>query len=102
MATNAEFMEFAAAQLAHAGKVTYRKMFGEYGVYCDGQFFGTVEDNQLYVKVTAAGRRLLGDPPLAAPHEGARMLLVAGLDDRAFLARLVQETCEALRGGEKG
>ena len=32
MATDAKYMEFVAGQLSMAGNITYRKMFGEYGV----------------------------------------------------------------------
>ena len=50
--------EFEA--LAGAGAVSARKMFGEYGVYCDGKIVGLVCDDQLFVKVTEAGRAWLG------------------------------------------
>ena len=43
MASNPDFVAFVAEQLGGAGEITYRKMFGEYGLYCDGKFFGTVE-----------------------------------------------------------
>ena len=43
MASTREYVEFVAGQLSGAGAITYRKLFGEYGLYCDGKFFGTVE-----------------------------------------------------------
>lgn len=96
MATTQEYMEFVAGQLSEAGRITYRRLFGEYGVYCDGIFFGTVEGNQLYLKVTEAGRKLLPDAEIVSPHEGSRMLPVEEIEDREFLGRLVRETCAAL------
>ena len=96
MASSAEYVRFVADQLSEAGGVTYKKLFGQYGLWRGGKFFATVEDDQFYVKPTEAGRRLLGDPPLAEPHEGARMYLVEELDDRDFLRRLVEATCAAL------
>ena len=36
MASNPEFVQYIADQLAPAGQVTY-KMFGDYGVYLDGK-----------------------------------------------------------------
>lgn len=96
MATTREFMEFVAGQLSGAGVITYRRLFGEYGVYCDGKFFGTVEGNQLYLKITEAGRRLLPDAEIASPHEGARFLPVEEIEDRAFLAKLIRQTCQEL------
>ena len=39
MASKIEFVEFMADQLKDAGTITYKKMFGEYGIYCDGKIF---------------------------------------------------------------
>ena len=96
MSSTLEFVQFVADQLSLAGDVAYRRLFGEYGLYCDGKFFGTVEDNQLFIKITAPGEALLGEPVIASPHEGSRMYLIEDLEDRAFLAQLVQTTCQAL------
>ena len=38
MASSLEFVQYAADQLSDAGTISYRKMFGEYGLYCDGKF----------------------------------------------------------------
>ena len=40
--------------------------------------------------------REVPDAEIVEPHEGARFLYVAELDDRAFLAELVQRTCAEL------
>ena len=39
MASNPELVAYIADQLKGAGTVTYRKMFGEYGMYLDGKIF---------------------------------------------------------------
>ena len=96
MSSTLEFVQFVADQLSLAGDIAYRRLFGEYGLYCDGKFFGTVEDNQLFIKITAPGGALLGEPVIASPHEGSRMYLIEDLEDRTFLAQLVQTTCQAL------
>ena len=85
MASSLEFVQFVAGQLQDAGDITYRKMFGEYGLYCGGKFFATVEDDAFYVKITEAGQAFLQNPVIASPHEGARYFLIENLDDRAFL-----------------
>lgn len=36
------------------GEVEARKMFGDYGVYCNGKIFALVSDNGFYVKPTCA------------------------------------------------
>lgn len=92
MASNPDFVAFVAEQLGGAGEITYRKMFGEYGLYCDGKFFGTVEGDQLYIKTTRAGQAFAPDAPLVSPHEGSHMLLIEEIDDREFLSELLRRT----------
>lgn len=97
MASSLEFMQAVAARLEDAGIITYRKMFGEYCVYCDGKLFGCVCDDRLLVKITEQGKALMPDGKLELPYEGGKpMLRVEGLEDRAFLKALVCTTCEAL------
>lgn len=55
LASNLEFVEYVCAQISAAGDITYMKMFGEYGVYCDGKVIGVICDNQFFVKKTEAG-----------------------------------------------
>ena len=49
MASSLEYVQYVAAQLSGAGVISYKKSFGEYGLWCGGKFFGTVENNQFYV-----------------------------------------------------
>ena len=101
MATSAEFVRFVCGQLAGAGQIRCRRMVGEYGRGCDGKFFATIEDGMLCLKITQAGRRLLPGAEIVEPHEGARFLYVAELDDRDFLASLVRATCAELPDRKK-
>ena len=96
MASTLDFVQFVCDQLSEAGIITYKRMFGEFGLYCDGKFFATVENDQLCLKMTEAGKTLLGEPAIIEPHEGAHYFYIENLDDRAFLGRLVHETCAAL------
>lgn len=97
MASSLEFVEYVADQLSGAGNIVYKKLFGEYGLWCGGKFFGTVEEDVFYIKITEAGTRLLPDAKPAAPHGGnPGMYPVEELDDREFLTELVQKTCELL------
>ena len=42
MASSEEFVCYVCGQLADAGKITCKRMFGEYGLWCDGKFFATI------------------------------------------------------------
>ena len=96
MPTGREFALFVADQLSGAGAIRCRPLMGEYGLWCDGVFFATIEDGRLCLKVTQAARALLPGAPVFEPHPGFRTLCVEELDDRAFLARLVQASCAEL------
>ena len=97
MASRPEFVQYAADQLSGAGAITYRKMFGEYGVYCDGKIFALICDDQLFVKITEAGKRLAPHLETVPPYEGAKpYFLVEEIDDREFLTEFVRETCKEL------
>ncbi len=92
-----EFVEYAAEQLSGAGEITCRKMFGEYGLYCNGKFFGLICDNQLFVKITEAGRSILPGLREASPYEGAKPhFLIEQLEGRERLAQFVIQTCAEL------
>lgn len=93
MASTLEFVEYVAEQLHEAGNISYKKLFGEYGLWCDGKFFGTVEGNQFYVKMTQAGHEMMPEAVPAAPHGGRPgMYLVEELEDTAFLKELTERT----------
>lgn len=94
MASDLAFIEYACDQLGGAGRITYRKMFGEAAVYCEGKVVALICDNQLFVKPTQAGRAHIGKPVEAPPYPGAKphFLIDAGLDDRDWLTGLIRST----------
>ena len=97
MASSKEYLTFVLDQLSEAEDVTYRAMMGEFLLYKCGKLFGGVYDDRLLVKPTAAAKRLLPEAPRETPYEGAgEMLLVENVDDRAFLAELVNAMAEEL------
>lgn len=97
MASNTDFIHYLCDQLAEAGIITSKKMFGEYGLYCDGKFFAVVCNDQLFLKATEAGRAFLPDCPLAPPYDGAKdYLQITDPDDRETLCELTRRTCAAL------
>jgi len=72
MGSDLGFVEYVVDQLADDCGVTYKKMFGEFGLYSHGKLFGLVCDDQLFIKATAAGRAHVGDPEEAPPYPGAK------------------------------
>lgn len=97
MASNADFVQYIVDQCCGAGEIAVKKMFGDYGIYCDGKIFGLICDDRFYLKPTEAGRALLRKEELLPPYEGAKdYFYIADVDDRDYLSALVRETCKAL------
>lgn len=97
MASKPEFVQYIADQLRDAGDITYRKMFGEYGMYCNGKIFALICDDQLFIKITNAGKQMAPQLEEVPPYQGAKpYLLVEDVDDRDFLTRLTVATCDEL------
>lgn len=97
MASKPEFVEFVAEQLRDVGAITYKKMFGEYGLYCDGKFFAVICDDALFIKKTGAGQKVSPALKEAPPYEGAKnYFLVEDVEDRELLTKLAAATCGEL------
>lgn len=98
MASHADFVNYVAEQLQEAGEIRSRKMFGEYGLFCNRVFFGVICDDQFFVKITPQGEAAFPDLPKAPSHEGARdSFLLEDVEDQEKITELVRITCEALK-----
>ena len=97
MASTVEFVDYVCEQISDAGNIRYKKMFGEYGIYCNEKFIGLICDNQLFIKKTKIGETLLinfeeGSPyPKAKPH-----FVIERLEDKDFLSNFIRKTYEEL------
>ncbi|MBQ2129910.1 MAG: TfoX/Sxy family protein [Prevotella sp.] len=97
MASNADFVQYIVDQCSGAGEIVAKKMFGDYGIYCNGKIFGLICDNRFYLKPTEAGHALLRKEELRPPYDGAKdYFYIADVDDRDYLSSLVRETYKAL------
>jgi DNA transformation protein len=56
MPVSPHFRDFVLEQLAAAGRVTPRPMFGGVGLYLEGLFFALIDDDTLYFKADEATR----------------------------------------------
>jgi DNA transformation protein len=94
MASDLEFVGYVCDQIGGAGSISFRKMFGEYAVYCNGKVIALVCDNQFFLKPTHGGRSLIGNITEAPPYPGAKPYFLIGdrLDDREWVSGLVRTT----------
>lgn len=98
MASDESFVEFIADQMGDAGHISYRKMFGEYALYCDGKVVALICDNQLFVKPTQGGKSYIGQIREIAPYPGARLyfFIEDAFEDREWLSGLIKKTASEL------
>lgn len=98
MASNPNLVQYIVDQMVRAGEITYKKMFGEYGLYCNGKFFAMVCDDRLLFKPTEGGRVLLGTPVLQSPYPDAKpCFYIEDVDDLELLVALTKVTCANLK-----
>lgn len=97
MASKLSFVEYIIEQARGAGEITYKKMFGEYGIYCNGKIVGLVCDNTLYIKRTQAGAAVCPKLKEEAPYNNAKLHFVFDdIDDKETLVRFLRETYNEL------
>ena len=94
MATDPDFIAYVAEQAGLGARLTHREMFGEYALYVDAKVVAFACDGSLFVKPSAAARRLAPGLPQRPPYPGAKDYPVADelLDDADALQRLLLET----------
>lgn len=97
MASSLDFVEYICEQIGDAGQITYKKMFGEYGIYCNAKIIGLICDDQFFVKKTEAGALLCPDCEEAPPYKGAKpYFLIDSVDDKDLMAQLIVATYNEL------
>lgn len=100
MSTSQATIDFLLDQLSILPDVHALKMFGEYALYCDEKVVALVCDNQLFVKITPAGKELVGSLyEEGEAYPGARPSMLIGadlLEDSERLSELIRVTAAAL------
>jgi TfoX/Sxy family transcriptional regulator of competence genes len=99
MSSSQNTVDFIIAQMSNAGDVSFKKMFGEYGIYCSGKMVASVCDDKLFVNPTIHGRAYIGDVVEASPYPGAKshfLISVEKMEDCKWLSELIKITAEEL------
>lgn len=94
MATDREFLDYVAEQIDLGGRLTHKRLFGEFALYVDEKVVAFVCDNSVFIKPSHAVTRLAPDLPQRPPYPGASNYPVADelLDDSDAIRRLILET----------
>ena len=97
MASSKDYLEFVLEQLSDLDGISHRAMMGEYIIYYRGKAAGGIYDNRFLVTPVGAAKKLMPEAPYELPYKGAKeMLLVEDLDNRTFLAELLDSMYDEL------
>ncbi len=100
MSTSNEFAQHIAELVENAGNIRYRKMFGEFALYCDEKVVAFLCDDQLFVKPTPEGQAFADNNGLptmpAPPYPGAKDYMLVEAEDRDLVTDLIRLTAEVL------
>ncbi len=98
MASDLSFVEYVVDQFGEDCAVTFKHMFGEFGLFSDAKMFGMICDNRLFIKPTEGGRAFIGDVVEAPPYPGAKpiFLIEDQIEDAEWLSELARITTSEL------
>mgnify|MGYP003823327543 CR=1 FL=1 len=89
MATSGQYIEFVCGQLAGAGAVRRRRMFGEYMVYVNDKPLLLVCDNTVFVKMLPELAEVMAGAQTALPYPGGRLHYVLDPDNRELMQTVI-------------
>ncbi len=104
MVSKLSTVEFIIGNISAPGKLSVKRMFGEYGIYCAEKMVALVCDDRLFVKPTPGGKAFLNEYSEAPPYPGAKPCFVIPEEkwgDSAWLSQLIALTYAQLPAAKK-
>lgn len=97
MSSSNGYLNYILEQLSEADEISHRAMMGEYILYCREKVIGGIYDDRFLIKPTEHAKKMMPKAVYELPYEGAKeMLLVDNVEDKAFLAQLVNGVADEL------
>lgn len=104
MVSKLSTVEFIIGNISAPGKLSVKRMFGEYGIYCAEKMVALVCDDRLFVKPTPGDKAFLNEYSEAPPYPGAKPCFVIPEEkwgDSAWLSQLIALTYAQLPAAKK-
>lgn len=100
MASNADFIQFVSDQVAPVGNIRYRKMFGEYMLYCNDKPVLLICDDTVYVKQIQATMEIFAAHGIAPdsdiPYDGAKPHYILDIENTDLAIDMTRELARVL------
>jgi len=103
MASDKNFVEYVIDQIDSVRVIKFKKMFGEYAVYCDEKIVLLICDNKVFVKPTQNGKYFIDELVEVSPYPGAKPYFFVGdtFENRDWFSQLVELTAKELSASPK-
>jgi len=89
MASDLDYVQYVIDQIKTNGKITYKKMFGEYLIYLNNKPVIMVCDNTTFVKMLDCIKPLMENAETGFPYKGAKKHYIINVDDSEYLSNVV-------------
>ncbi len=96
MASSKEERDGILELLSGVEGIAWRPMMGEFILYHRGRIFGGIYDDRFLVKPTKSAVAMMPDAERELPYEGAKEMLLADVDNREFLKKLLEAMYDEL------
>ncbi len=99
MASQQSTVDLIISKMSGAGLITFKKMFGEYALYCNGKVIAFVCDDALFLKPTQEAKDFYPDYEDAPAYPGSKMYMLVSEDkweDHEFMSELASITYNTL------
>ena len=95
MATSIDYLEYVLDLLIEVSNVTYKKMMGEYILYCDGIIFGGIYDNRFLIKKTKSLENMGFKEEI--PYPSAKPMYLVDIENREEINELIYKLINDLK-----
>jgi len=95
MSSSIDYLEYVLDLLSDIENITYKKMMGEYILYCDGIIFGGIYDNRFLIKKTKTLEKMGFKEEI--PYPSAKPMYLVDIENREEINELIYKLINDLK-----
>ena len=95
MSSLIDYLEYVLDLLSDIENITYKKMMGEYILYCDGIIFGGIYDNRFLIKKTKSLENMGFKEEI--PYPSAKPMYLVDIENREEINELIYKFINDLK-----
>ena len=95
MSSSIDYLEYVLDLLSDIENITYKKMMGEYILYCDGIIFGGIYDNRFLLKKTKTLENMGLKEEI--PYPSAKPMYLVDIENREEINELIYKLINDLK-----